>query len=122
MNTRTKGNIGEELAVKHLKKKGYKIIERNFSCQFGEIDIIAKHDNFYVFVEVKSRKTIDFGLPRYAVNIRKQQRIVTCAKWWLATHELMGSAVRFDVVEVIGQDVNVIENAFSADYVCLVKK
>ena len=122
MNTRTKGNIGEELAVKHLKKKGYKIIERNFSCQFGEIDIIAKHNNFYVFVEVKSRKSIGFGLPRYAVNIRKQQTIVTCAKWWLATHELMGSAVRFDVVEVIGQDVNVIENAFSADYVRLVKK
>lgn len=119
MNTRTKGNIGEELAVKHLKKNGYKIIERNFTCHFGEIDIVAKHQNYYIFIEVKSRKSADFGLPRYAVNVRKQQTIIACAKWWLATHELMGSAVRFDVVEVVDGSINVIKNAFSADYVHL---
>ena len=119
MNTRIKGNIGEDLAVKHLKKHGYKIVERNYTCQFGEIDIIAKHNNFYVFLEVKSRNSVDFGLPRYAVNVRKQQTIIACAKWWLSRNELMGSAVRFDVVEVVSGQVNVIQNAFSADYVHL---
>ena len=122
MNTRTKGNLGEDLAVKFLKKQGYKIVERNYTCQFGEIDIIAKHQNFYVFLEVKSRNSTDFGLPRYAVNVRKQQTIITCAKWWLSRNELMGSPVRFDVVEVVGNDVNVITNAFSANYVHLAKK
>ncbi len=122
MNTRTKGNIGEDLAVKHLKKQGYKIVERNFSCHFGEIDIIATHKNYCVFVEVKSRKSADFGLPRYAVNVRKQQTIVACAKWWLAANQLMGKPVRFDVVEIVGTDVNVIQNAFSADYVHVSKK
>lgn len=122
MNTRTKGNIGEDLATKYLKKHGYKIIERNYSCQFGEIDIIAKQKKYYVFVEVKSRNSADFGLPRFAVNTRKQQTIITCAKWWLSRNELMGSAVRFDVVEIVGDDVNVITNAFSADYVHLNKK
>lgn len=122
MNTRTKGNIGEDLAVKHLKKQGYKIVERNFSCHFGEVDIIATHKGYYVFVEVKSRKSADFGLPRFAVNTRKQQTIVSCAKWWLATNELMGKPVRFDVVEIVDNAVNVIQNAFSADYVRLSKK
>ena len=122
MNTRTKGNIGEDLAAKHLKKHGYKIVERNYTCQFGEVDIVAKHQNYYVFLEVKSRKSTDFGLPRYAVNTRKQQTIIACAKWWLARNELMGVPVRFDVVEVVGEHVNVIQNAFSADYVHLAKK
>ena len=119
MNTRTKGNLGEDLAVKYLKKHGYKIVERNYTCQFGELDIIAKHNGFYVFLEVKSRSSVNFGLPRYAVNIRKQQTIITCAKWWLARNNLMGSAVRFDVVEIVADEVNVIQNAFSADYVHL---
>ena len=122
MNTRTKGAIGEDLAVKYLKKLGYKIVERNYNCQFGEIDIIATHNNYYIFVEVKSRKSTDFGMPRYAVNVRKQQTIVSCAKWWLATNQLMGKFVRFDVVEIVGEDVNVIQNAFSADYIRLSKK
>ena len=119
MNTRTKGNLGEDLAVKYLKKHGYKIVERNYTCQFGEIDIIAKHNGFYVFLEVKSRATADFGLPRYAVNVRKQQTIIACAKWWLARNQLMGSAARFDVVEIVGDQVYLIENAFSANYVHL---
>ena len=123
MNNISTGKKGEELAQEYLVKKGYKILETNkrFS-KFCEIDIIAKHQNYYVFLEVKSRKSTDFGLPRYAVNVRKQQTIISCAKWWLSRNELLGSPVRFDVVEVVGDDLNVIANAFSADYVRLAKK
>ncbi len=122
MNTRTKGNLGENIAVKYLKKQKYKIIARNYTCQFGEIDIIAQHQGYCVFVEVKSRANADFGLPRFAVNTRKQQTIIACAKYWLATNNKMGLPCRFDVVEVIGEDVDIIPNAFSADYVHLPKK
>ena len=76
MNTRAVGKIGEDIAVVYLKKNGYKIIARNFNCHGGEIDVIAQHGDYYVFIEVKSRNTAAFGAPREAVTYYKQQRIV----------------------------------------------
>ncbi|HLE18234.1 MAG TPA: YraN family protein, partial [Syntrophales bacterium] len=65
------GKAGEETAVRHLQKLGYRILERNYRCPVGEIDIVAKDKNTIVFVEVKSRKTEEFGDPELAVGAKK---------------------------------------------------
>ena len=83
MNTRSVGNKGEDIAAAYLKKHGYTIVERNYNCRFGEIDIIAKQNSYIVFVEVKARSSTAFGMPREAVDWRKQQTIVQCSKLWL---------------------------------------
>lgn len=112
MNTRAIGTQGESIAVEYLQKHGYKILERNFNCHYGEIDIIAQHGNYYVFLEVKSRNTVAFGTPREAVNYHKQQRIISAANYWLFKKRLVGVPVRFDVVEVIDGIASVIPDAF----------
>lgn len=112
MNTRAEGRQGEEIAVKFLQKNNYKILERNYNCRFGEIDIVAKQGEYYVFVEVKSRNTLAFGAPREAVTTYKQQRIIGGAKHWLFKRKLTGVPVRFDVVEVVNGAPSVIVDAF----------
>lgn len=112
MNTRAVGILGEDMAAKYLKKQGYKIVERNFSSQLGEIDIVAKDGRYVVFVEVKRRKSDKFGLPREAVTEHKQQTIVRCASLWLAKHKLSGALVRFDVVEIFQDRVTLLKDAF----------
>ncbi len=76
MSTREIGALGEAQAVAYLKKNGYKILETNFSTIFGEIDIIARDKKDIVFIEVKLRRTKEFGFPEEAVNERKQSRII----------------------------------------------
>ncbi len=116
-----KGRRGEDEAVRVLKKRGYKILERNFRARFGEIDIIARHGDTVVFVEVKARsdKTAGFGTPAEAVGRKKQDRIIKTAHEWLRKDKKKDRAVRFDVVEVVmgddGFETNVIEDAFGAD-------
>lgn len=112
MNTRVVGRRGEDVAAKYLAKEKYKILDRNFACHFGEIDIVALDGDTVVFVEVKARKNDSFGLPREAVNTHKQKTIVQCAKYWLYNKRRTGAAVRFDVVEILGDKVNHIVDAF----------
>lgn len=112
MNTRAIGTAGENAAVKHLQEKGYKILERNFSCRYGEIDVIAQHGNYYVFIEVKNRNSLAFGTPREAVTPYKQQRIIDTARYWLFKRRKTGVPVRFDVVEVLDGVPSVISDAF----------
>ena len=78
------GSCGEEYAALYLKKQGYKIVERNYKNKIGEIDIIAKHKKTLVFVEVKTRKTCEFGTPAEAVTYYKKQKIVNTARMYLA--------------------------------------
>ena len=73
MNKRIVGLKGEDIAAKYLEKHKYKVIERNFACRFGEIDIIAQDGKFIVFIEVKRRKSLKFGRPCEAVDLKKQQ-------------------------------------------------
>jgi putative endonuclease len=73
----TTGKEGEKIAAAYLKKNGYRIIEINFRCPIGEIDIVAKEKNDLVFVEVKTRKSIDLGYPEQAVGIRKQKKCLS---------------------------------------------
>ena len=94
------GNLGEKLAAEYLEKKNYKIIEKNFYCKHGEIDIIAENKNELVFIEVKTRSNINFGTPSEAVDYKKQKRIYTSAKYLLYKNKIPEIPIRFDVIEV----------------------
>ena len=106
------GNIGEAKAVSFLKQKGYKIIELNYTNKIGEIDIIAKDKEVLVFVEVKARSSDKFGMGREAVNFRKQQKIRLVAQGYLKYKKLFDVSCRFDVLDVMNDEITHIENAF----------
>ena len=114
MNTRIIGRRGEDVAVDYLQSQGYTILDRNYSCRIGEVDVIAWDGEFVVFVEVKARADTNFGLPRQAVNWHKQQTIVKVAQYWLYKNKRTGIPVRFDVVEILAGKVTHITDAFRA--------
>ena len=95
------GQCGEDAATELLRKKGYKIVERNYRNKIGEIDIIAKNKEDLVFVEVKTRRSEKFGTPAEAVTYYKKQKIVNTAKWYLSNNPTELN-IRFDVIEVYG--------------------
>ena len=118
MDKKLLGRFGEEQAAKYLKNKKYKIIGMNYSCRFGEIDVIAEDKLFVVFVEVKLRKNAAFAQAREFVTAAKQQRVMTAAQLWLSQNPTEKQP-RFDVIEVYAPDgkageiqINHIENAF----------
>ncbi len=94
------GKLGEDLAVKYLEQIGYKVIERNFECRQGEIDIIALDKNEIVFIEVKTRTSIKFGTPIDAVNEIKQKHLLKAVKYYLYSRNLENEFVRIDVIEI----------------------
>lgn len=114
------GRHGEELAVRHLRRKGYKIIERNFRTRRGEIDIIARHRGVLVFIEVKARKSMRYGDPKFAVTKDKQRKISMVALEYLKQHDGLQTRARFDVVTVQSSEdapkIEVIANAFELAY------
>jgi len=93
------GTKGEDLAVEFLKRKGYRIISRNFRTPFGEIDIIAEDKRTIVFVEVKTRADSTFGRPFEAVDYRKRERLRKVALFYLK-HSGKDSPSRFDVLSI----------------------
>jgi len=97
------GNLGEEVAVNFLVGKGYKILERNFRCKGGEVDIVARDpsDKSLVFVEVKARKDLSYGVPQLAVNTFKQRQISKAALTWLSKKRQHDQNARFDVVAIL---------------------
>ncbi len=94
------GKKGEDLAIAQLRALKYKILERTFKCALGEIDIIAREKDTLVFVEVKTRRTRDFGGPAAAVNARKQRQLSRVALTYLNMKKLPQMPARFDVVAV----------------------
>lgn len=96
------GKLGEERAVRLLRRRGYKILVRNYRCRHGEIDIIAFHRGEIVFVEVKSRTTDEKGSGLEAVTKRKQRKIARVAAQFLAERRLSERPCRFDVVAIAG--------------------
>lgn len=117
-STQNIGEKGEEYTVKFLEKKKYKILERNYSKRYGEIDIIAENKNYIVFVEVKTRHKDSMTSAADAVNRQKQIRIIKTASLYLAENETE-KFCRFDVCEVYVNsdnlklvDINYIEAAF----------
>ena len=99
---------GEELATEILAGKGYTIIERNYRYGHGEIDIIATDPDtkYTVFVEVKSRKNLEFGEPEYAVTKAKQRQIRKIAELYLFEKEIRELDCRFDVIAILFEDIN----------------
>lgn len=94
------GRLGEDLACEYLERNGFMIVERNYRTRRGEIDIIARRENCEVFVEVKARRTGDYGEPEEAVTGTKVRRIRAVASEYLGEKGL-GTDVRFDVVSVL---------------------
>lgn len=107
-----KGFLGEEKACQFLKKKRYKIVERNFKNCIGEIDIIARIKKTIVFVEVKARESDRFGLPCEAVGHFKQNKIRLVAQSYIKLKRLENFEIKFDVIEILDGKINHIENAF----------
>jgi putative endonuclease len=100
------GAQGEEYAARLLKKAHYKIIERNFRTPIGEIDIVARDGECLVFVEVRTRRSIAYGLPQETIDARKRERLHKAARWYLQKHRLDDVPCRFDVVAVVRTDEN----------------
>lgn len=94
------GKEGEIEAEQYLISKGYRIIEKNFSCKRGEIDIVALEKNELVFCEVKTRTSIEYGLPSEAVTKKKLEHILKTAEFYLYTRNLEKEFVRIDVIEI----------------------
>lgn len=110
MYTQKIGKFGEDEAVKYLKQKGYKISDRNFSCKRGEIDIIALDKNEIVFIEIKARISLKYGLPSEAVTKNKLKHIYKTAEYYLYTRNLLNENTRIDVIEVYIKNNQVIIN------------
>lgn len=94
------GRTGERLAAARLEQAGYTILERNFRCRYGEIDLVAEHETDLVFIEVKTRRGMSHGLPEEAVNRRKQQKIIQVGQYYLLQHDYALRDWRVDVVAV----------------------
>ena len=117
--SRELGAWGEEQAARYLRRKGYTIVESNYSCRFGEIDLIARSRGVIAFVEVKLRKNADFAQAREFVTFSKQQKIRKSASLWLSFHNCELQP-RFDVIEIYAPEgtaskrltVNHLEDAF----------
>ncbi len=111
-----KGKEGEDLAVKYLKRAGFRIVERNFRCRQGEIDIIAKDGNTLVFLEVKTRTSASYGNPEAAVDHAKQKKISLVSLQYLQSKNIVDFPVRYDVVAVemssAGHHIQLIKDAF----------
>lgn len=117
MNKKELGDIGETLAIQYVQSKGYKILSKNFRCKFGEIDIIAKYKNFYVFIEVKTRKNLIFGRPIEAVNSKKIAHMLKTIRFYLKKNNISNADIRIDAIEIILIDlknykINHLENIY----------
>jgi len=117
----TLGERGEAIAVAYLKGQKFTIVERNFRCKCGEVDIIARDGKAFVFIEVKARRTLAFGPPQLAVTPFKQRQISKAALTWLAKNRLHEAVARFDVIAILLRDHEVpaiehIRNAFDLAY------
>jgi len=116
---RSLGDAGERAAEAFLRRRGYAIVERNFRCPLGEIDLIALDRGMIVFVEVKTRGSGAFGSPAESIGWHKRQRLRRAAETWLGRKRLHDRPARFDVVEVYWDGARarceLLCNAFDAD-------
>jgi len=119
MKRRDTGILGEKLAKDFLKKRGYRILETNYRCPEGEIDIVAKHKGSLVFIEVRTKTNLEFGSPEESITPTKRERMKTTASYYRQTHNDLPLLWRIDVVAVeLDQEgklsrIELIENAVS---------
>ncbi len=113
MNKRKLGEEKEALALSYLQTQGFFLLEKNFRCKVGEIDLIGKDKDTLVFVEVKYRRNAKVGTPEEAVGFRKQRTIRKVAEYYLLTHfGGYSTPCRFDVVAIEGQEIRYYPGAF----------
>ena len=114
------GKIGEDLALRKVKRLGYKVVARNYRCPLGEIDLIAKDRGCLVFIEIKTRKGKSVGYAKEAVDGRKRRQISKVALAYMKSNECMDVKARFDVIaiNIMGdqKEIEVITNAFDLMY------
>lgn len=113
MKTRKRGKEKETLAVSFLQQQGAEILERNFRSPWGEIDIIARDKGVLAFIEVKYRKSADFGFPLEAVGPRKRERIRKTSLAYLTCHAPWHGPVRYDCIGILGEEITWLKDAFS---------
>jgi putative endonuclease len=106
------GRHGEDRAARWYRQAGYEVLDRNWRCPLGELDLVARRDATLVFCEVKARSSLSFGHPAEAVGPSKQQRIRRLAVQWMDERGVRAPVVRFDVAAVLPRTVEVIEAAF----------
>jgi len=106
------GDAGEELAAAWYLERGYVVLDRNWRCREGELDLVLRRDRAVVFCEVKSRRTTRFGTPAEAITREKKQRIRFLAARWLETAKPRPAEIRFDVAAVLDGEVEILEGAF----------
>jgi putative endonuclease len=110
------GKASEEIAARFLYRRGLKIIKRNFSCRAGEIDIIAKDGNIFVFIEVRSARDSSFHNPLDSITFKKIMRLRSLAQIWLKKVRISDVPIRFDVIGIVhnckGFDIKHIKDAF----------
>lgn len=118
MNKRQIGTKAEELAAQYLTRNGMRIVERNFRCRQGEIDLIGYHEGYLVFAEVKYRSTADMGSPEAAVGNTKQMKICRVADYYRMLYHIgMSTPVRYDVIAIQGETYHWYRNAFPHRYI-----
>jgi putative endonuclease len=115
---RVLGAAGEEAVARWYADAGYRVLDRNWRCREGELDVVVARGSEVVFCEVKTRRSVEFGVPAEAVTVKKQRRIRRLALRWLDAHpEARAPALRFDVASVLAERdrplvVDMIEGAF----------
>jgi putative endonuclease len=107
-----RGRWGEDVAAAWYRRRGYDIVVRNWRCRAGEIDLVVRRGRLVVVCEVKARRTDAYGPAAAAVGPAKQRRIRRLAAEWLATSGLRGVEIRFDVVAITGDEIDVVTDAF----------
>ncbi len=113
LNKREIGTRYEQKAAQFLVTNGYRILDSNFRCRTGEIDLIGRDGDYLCFIEVKYRINTGHGFPAEAVNARKMTRIIRTAQYYMLTHGLpQDTPCRFDVVVILDHDISLIKNAF----------
>jgi putative endonuclease len=108
------------MALRFLKKMGYCVIEKNYVCKMGEMDIIAREKDTLAFIEVKTRTSTEFGPPQLAVNLPKQRQLSKVALYYLKQKRLEDVRARFDVVAILvgqrGEEIELIKDAFELNW------
>ena len=106
------GAAGEDQAARWYVARGYQVLDRNWRCREGEVDLVLAKGRTVVFCEVKARSSAAFGSPAEAVTPAKQRKLRATALRWLQEHDGHGVALRFDVVAILAGEMEVIEAAF----------
>jgi putative endonuclease len=121
INRKDTGTQGEIIAQNYLKKHGYHIIENNYRSRFGEIDIIAKHNDTLVFIEVRTKKNMSFGIPEESITNTKARHLIHTAYYYRQNHKNLPDSWRIDFLAIDLDEndkplrINLIENAIEGD-------